>query len=363
MRRSLCGGAGLVVVLGLAVGCGSGDSDGAGPAAGTGGHAGGATGGSGGGRGGAGGAGQDAGSTFDAVGVWDQAASDDAAAVDQAALGDAGADQGSAGDSAGDDGGPPAAPADRPTRAGLQYNGAIAVFRPHLKPASVTIGDADAGADDDAGTGAGSGEWFEISAPVLPKTQVLYQQEGAAYPGTTPAQAAFARAAALSFETLLVACRETNPDIVVKSEGGPTLTDEQIAHNYDLLANCAYKQFTSKPYWIPQLLLDVDVCAEALGSSWRTPTETDVAGLTPSEFAAMQTTLDGLGGDTIGGAFFSLSIWTRMNDGSMKNGQLDPAASPRFLELNKYGAAEVNLRNHYEGNLALRCVRTTAAQE
>ncbi len=198
---------------------------------------------------------------------------------------------------------------------------------------------------------------IEISGPILPKTSVLYPQEGSNYPSTPQGESDLAAAASLTFPYLLTACQAAYPNITVQSDPNTPLSAEQLATNYAQVAQCAYEQYTSKPYFIPKLVDDVDICAMQLGNDWRLPTEEDLASLTDAESQHIADVLTDVSSHSTGGwgaFYFSLQIFVRATDGSIQKGDLSPGAQPRVTPLTVSGDA---LKNHYEGALALRCIR------
>ena len=199
-------------------------------------------------------------------------------------------------------------------------------------------------------------EQVEISAPILPRVSVLYPAEGASFPQTSAAVAALSHDAALTFDFLLGICPATHPGITVPGPNDPPTTPAQNAANFEALASCAYTDFVSKPYWIPALVDQVDICGTELGPTWRLITEEDVNSLTDAD---AQTLADALStpnaGSFFGNFYFSLHVWVRGTDGSLKRGDLSPGASPRVTALPVDGTSTT----HYESDLGLRCTRTT----
>lgn len=202
-------------------------------------------------------------------------------------------------------------------------------------------------------------ELIELSGPIFPRTSVLYASEGASYPTALVDQQALASSAALTFESLLTSCQPTHPGITLASPG-VTLTAEQLATNYNEVASCAYTVHTAKPYWIPQLVDDVDICQSSLGSGWRLPTEADVLGLTEDDFTFLQETMGAVSNagsaSSMGAFYFSLRVFVRATDGSIQEANLAPSIANRVTPLSAVGDAR---KQHYEGGLALRCIRRT----
>jgi hypothetical protein len=231
-----------------------------------------------------------------------------------------------------------------PAREGAQYSGAIALRT--TMPTVSTTGEA----------------WVEISAPILPKTPALYPGQGVNYPTTPQGQAQLAHDSALTFETLLGECQAKNPGIVLWKTGDPPLSSEQVNTNYRLLEACAY-QYLAKPYWIPQLVKDVDICRQELGAGWHTLTEDDVLALSAQDLQRVQEGLAGVqnpGSSQAGSFLFSMQVWVLRNDGSVAGVNLAPATSPQFVPLTSSNGMPFDPLVHYEGSLALRCLRVTA---
>ena len=204
----------------------------------------------------------------------------------------------------------------------------------------------------------------EISAPILPQVLILYAHEGAAFPETLGEKQDLAAQASLLFDNLLVDCK-SNPDfggvydgITLWNEGDPPLATEQLMTNYSLVAQCSYDHFTAKPYWIPQLVDDVDICGLQLGDGWRLPTADDIASLSADDLTFIQTVLAGVSA----GAdfwelfyFLSMQIYARAGDGSLAEANFDPAFSGDRV----FPGEWVDPLHHFEGGIALRCLRIT----
>jgi len=218
------------------------------------------------------------------------------------------------------------------TTAALQYDGSLA-FAP-----AVVVGPAR----------------VEISAPILPRLDVIY----APFPTTLDGETAMAHDAALLFDWLLPRCAPLYPTITLAPADGSALSSAQLAINYDQVGLCAYEKYTSKPYWIPKLVDDVDICGTEMGPDWRLITEADLASLTDADFRAVADTwsLRSIGGQGLGFFFSSLAIWVRANDGAIKAGTLAPGVTgDRVTPLQLQ--AGWSLTQHYEGELGLRCIR------
>jgi len=198
-------------------------------------------------------------------------------------------------------------------------------------------------------------EIVEVSAPILPRVSVLYAAEGSNFPAASADRAALAHQAALTFDFLMAACSMNHSGIVIPGPGDPPTTPAQNAANLEIVANCAYTDFVSKPYWIPALVDQVDICGTELGSDWHMITEADVNDVTDVDAQAMATALSTPNSTTFFGNFyFSLHVWVRAGDGSLARGDLSPGASPRMSTL-----SIASPTTHYESDMSLRCIRRT----
>jgi hypothetical protein len=178
--------------------------------------------------------------------------------------------------------------------------------------------------------------------------------EGANYPKDQAARVDYVQKNTYTFEALLAKCAPLYPGIVVATATGPALTQAQLASNYDLVARCSYEKFTVKPYWIPQLVDDVDVCAVTLGAAWRLITEADLATLDAADLKNIQDTLSGVGTTFWGEFYFSLHTYVRAADGKLAAGDLSPGATMRVAPLSYQQGGGPTM--HYEGGLAPRCI-------
>jgi hypothetical protein len=220
--------------------------------------------------------------------------------------------------------------------------------------AAVTM--AGVAIDSRAANGAGYTEQVEISAPILPRVSVLYLAEGANFPTTSASTAILAHEAALTFDFLLGACAGNHPEIVTPGPGDPPTTSEQNAANYDAIATCAYQDFVSKPYWIPALVDQVDICATELGPTWRLISEDDLATFTDADSQQVTGALSTpASSSSFGNFYFSLTVWVRGSDGSLRKGDLSPGVATRVTDLQ----VERTSTTHYEAGLSLRCIRRT----
>jgi hypothetical protein len=203
-------------------------------------------------------------------------------------------------------------------------------------------------------------ERVEISAPILPGVLKLYTT----FPTTLDDEKAMAHAAALTYGRLLTECAPDYPAITLPS-GGDTgsLTTAQLTANYNAVGECSYVEHTAKPYWIPKLIDDVDICGTELGAGWRLITEDDLSTLTESDFNFIQATLTPLEAGASSDAsfwgtfYFGLEVWLRAKDGTIASGNLAPGVvGSRVAAIPN---ATMYPTQHYEGGLALRCIRRT----
>ncbi len=218
----------------------------------------------------------------------------------------------------------------------------------------------------------------ELSGPLMPKVLYLYANEGQQYPSNEAGQLEVAENGFLTFPELREECNNL-AQYAVKvisaeeaAELGEGLTDEMQLASYGAIAQCAYEQKTSKPYTIPQLHEDVDVCAAVLGDEWRTPTEEDVTSiLTGADFLKFQEIMESAitAGTSTNGSwahfYFSLATIIRGEDGMAKVASLRSDADPRVAEIT------VDKKLHLEGftmggqstTVTPRCIRYDYASE
>jgi len=200
----------------------------------------------------------------------------------------------------------------------------------------------------------GKPERVEISAPILPRTSVIY----APFPTSLAGEQTMAHDAALLFDWLLPQCAPLYPTITLAPADGSALTPAQLATNYDQVGLCAYQQYVAKPYWIPKLVDDVDICGTEMGAGWRLITELDLASLTESDFQTVSDTwnLHASGGGGLGFFYSTLAIWVRAADGTIASATLAPGVSGSRVAPLPPG---ISPTVHFEGSLGLRCIRRT----
>jgi hypothetical protein len=249
---------------------------------------------------------------------------------------DAGGDGGGAG-SVTDTGGEPIGH----TTSGLQYEGSVAT-----EPTA-------------------SGARIELSAPLFPDSTVFQRfQNPAAYPAIDAAEKLrLVDENVKTFDELLTLCAPTHPTIKLLAAGDPPLSVAELHVNYDEVARCAYAQFGAKPYWVPQHVADVDICARKLGPTWHLPTEADVVGLLDAESQLFADTLTVPAGPDWFPVewYYRLAIYARGADGALVLADLAPGAK-RIAPLGISGAA---LSELYLGNgsvIGLRCMRVAQVQ-
>jgi hypothetical protein len=192
-------------------------------------------------------------------------------------------------------------------------------------------------------------EQVDISAPLLPDVLMLYQP----FPTTLDGEQALVASATYTYDRLLTECAADYPAIT-----STPLTTDEIAANYEAVAQCAYEKHTAKPYWIPKLLLDVDICGTELGAGWRLISEDDIATLSEADYQFLHDTLSpfapviGFWGPT----YFGLTVWLRTHDGMLAVGDLDPGvAADKRVTMRNPGTDTFA----YQTPIALRCIRRT----
>jgi hypothetical protein len=206
-----------------------------------------------------------------------------------------------------------------------------------------------------------------LSAPLIANMVILQHYPGANYPPTEADRLDLVRRAVYSFDKLLPACQPKYPRIKLPVAGGPPLTPEELATNFNEAARCSYYEYGAKPYWIPQLLYDVDLCARLLGRGWRLPNHVDLGRFSDADRRQLQDTLTGIAKfDPLNGSmhswgvfYFSLKLYAHAADGTIGYGDLNPGAGDRVAPLPVSGAGLKELLIDGKGNnAALRCIRT-----
>lgn len=228
---------------------------------------------------------------------------------------------------------------------GLQYSGSIVISSHLVGPSSLKSQAVISK--------------VEISAPIFPKMNELYSYEGNAYPSTFEGVIGAVENVSMVFTDLLNECKTFYPAIVLSTEKN-TLTSEELTSNYNLVAQCSYEKFSSKPYWIPQMLSDVDVCSVVMGSSWRLMTEADLNSLLSSQLQYLEQTLSTVKGASSGfwgDFYFGLKTYAKGDDTLLKIGDLSSTASQKVSDL---GLDSAQMKSHYEGGgspVGVRCIR------
>jgi hypothetical protein len=200
-------------------------------------------------------------------------------------------------------------------------------------------------------------ERVEISAPLLP--DMLYQP----YPTTLDGEKALAQSTTLTYDRLMTECAPDYPAIT------PTpLTTDEIATNYSTIAQCAYEKHTAKPYWIPKLLADVDICGMELGAGWRLISEDDLDTLTEADYQFLHDTLAPFdqASSFWGTFYFGLTVWLRAHDGTIAVGNLEPGVTPdkriTFRSGTTTGPLSGPPTSAVQDSIGLRCIRRTDVQ-
>jgi hypothetical protein len=178
-------------------------------------------------------------------------------------------------------------------------------------------------------------DYIDVSAPIFPEVLKLYQAEGSNYPSASHAdRVTLIDNALMTYDFLLTQCNGFSYPVTLGSD--TTLTAEQLAANYATVAKCSYEHFTAKPYLIPQLVDDEDICQQKLGSGWSMLTEADITGWGAEVFTRLEATLStAVTSDSSnwGSFYFSLVAFVRATDGTLKAANLDPAATIRLVDL------------------------------
>jgi hypothetical protein len=175
------------------------------------------------------------------------------------------------------------------------------------------------------------GTRIQLSAPLFPDTTVFQRfQQAGVYDATSPAERLrLVQEDVKTFDDLLTSCAPTHPSITIQAPGDPPLSVDELRTNYDEVANCGYQEYGAKPYWVPQYIDDVDICAEKLGPMWHLPAQSDIDGLGNSDFQFFSDTMTALPGKTSFPVewYYRLQVYVRGADGSLALGDLGPATT------------------------------------
>jgi len=190
-------------------------------------------------------------------------------------------------------------------------------------------------------------EDFFISAPIFPKVEVLYEYEDDQYPISQLGREKVVDTAFMSFTEVFDACLadEEYANRLHSLSADNTLTQDQLAENYTVIAECSYNKFTSKPYFIPKLIQDVDICSRILDTNdhkWRMISETDIQTWGDEVYTSLSqiinTALPNDANEEAFGAFyFSMATYINTDQG-LKVGNLYPniSSSNRISNISDY---------------------------
>jgi len=172
-----------------------------------------------------------------------------------------------------------------------------------------------------------------ISAPIFPKYGSFMNYEDQNYPSTLAAKIDIADHGFFNFEDLFQICLADDNfrNRLYVANDGAILTQQQLASNYSTIADCAYVKFTVKPYFVPQLVDDVDLCAHALPASrgWRMITDNDINSWDDAVFSSLASAVNSAwpnGGDEWGSFYFSTVTYIKTATG-LRVGVLHPGVT------------------------------------
>ena len=231
---------------------------------------------------------------------------------------------------------------------GVQYNGSVAYLR---KVAPGLAWDT---------------EFVEISAPIVPKTTVIYAKEGPNFPATVAEMAKLAHEAALTYDSLLQVCAPDYPGItLVPADAPKTLPADKLSANYDLCALCGYEKWFAKPYWIPKLVDKVDICGTELGGDWSLLSQADVASITAEQAIVITAALTPIASKKLGAFYFSTKVFIRSTDASIMTSSLTVGAAFKTIAESTPcpGCTPDPWIYHLEGGYGLRCIRVRGVEK
>jgi len=210
-----------------------------------------------------------------------------------------------------------------------------------------------------------SGPKVELSAPLFPNITVFQRfSEPSRYVGTTEAERLrLVDDEVKTFEQLLSLCAAEYPTITLRTASAPPLTLDQLRANYAAVARCGYDKYGAKPYWVPQMVSDIDICARKLGASWHLPTAAEIGALDEASFKLFESTLTALPGSDWFPVqwYYRLDLFARQSDGTLALGNLAPGAT--HLSPLPVGGSAMNVLYLGGGKpIGLRCMRSLAAK-
>ena len=220
--------------------------------------------------------------------------------------------------------------------------------------------------DDDGGLTSGTEAQVWISAPIFPDARVFqhygYSNTLAEYPADASAQKALVDDSTCTFQSMFDFCQNLH-NVELVDPASPDITPEQIASNYGKVARCAYENYGAKPYLMPQLVKEFDICAEKMGPDWALPTEAQVSNWSEQVFTDVASALTTI--DDFGGIYFGLIVFVKDAAGNVKVADLAPGATTRFHDLPAGQDPKILLTtmpiNGKESFVGLRCVREVAS--
>jgi hypothetical protein len=210
-------------------------------------------------------------------------------------------------------------------------------------------------------SGMARADLVEVSAPILPLRMIANLNSGTNFPSTPECERALVVAASKTYAALLPEAAAGDNTLTLLPDGG-SLTPQQLQANYSGTALYAYNHYDSKPYWIPRLVDDVDVCGLHLGSDWHLPTQDEVESFTQADLTFLRDTVAGadVNGTQFGSFFFSLHMFVRARDGTLQVGNLTPGAVTRVFPISYPAGTGALVELQSPLNVGLRCIRTTS---
>ncbi len=188
----------------------------------------------------------------------------------------------------------------------------------------------------------------ELSAPIAPCVTAL--NKDGYYPPVRQEQERMADAASLTFPYFLEACAKRYP--IVRASAGETLTPDEARQNYENVARCSYETHYGKPYWVPQLIADVDLCGRALGPGWQLPTSESLALFNDQHRQLLYEALEGV---PFGGGYNSILLYAR---GAGNKLTLIDLAPPAARKAGSTPSVPSETKTWFQASgVSLRCVR------
>lgn len=186
----------------------------------------------------------------------------------------------------------------------------------------------------DGSVSLGSQDSFvRLSSPILPDMVIFQMFQNPEYYNSHLSKIySMINNSMYSFSDLVLLCNNAGYHINIDSLNHTKVS----AYNYSQIAKCGYDILGLKPYYVPKMISDYEICQYKLGKGWRLPTETEVLSWPSAYFTDLMNSLTAGSlsvDDFWANSYFSLFIYIRGNNGTVKIANLYPDSFPKILDL------------------------------